>query len=83
VRNDVTGFLVPPEDAETMAEAIIILLTDDALRTRLGCNAAQDAQRRFGLSRQVDAYLEWYRAIIERQNMERSTFQPANVQQGS
>jgi len=80
VKDDVTGRLVPPGDAEAMAESIIILLTDEALRTRLGYDAGQDAQIRFGLSRQVDAYLEWYRAIVERQNMERPTFQPANLQ---
>ena len=66
VKDDVTGRLVPPEDAEAMAEAIIILLTDEALRRRLGYGAGQDAQIRFGLSRQVDTYLEWYRAIVER-----------------
>ena len=80
VKDDVTGLLVPPEDAEAMAEAIIILLTDEALRTRLGYDAGQDARKRFGLSRQVDAYLEWYRTIVERKNMERSTLQPANLQ---
>jgi glycosyltransferase involved in cell wall biosynthesis len=80
VRDGATGFLVPPEDAETMAKAILMFLTNDALRTQLGYNAAQDAKKRFGLSRQVDAYLEWYRAIVERQNMERSPFQPATMQ---
>jgi glycosyltransferase involved in cell wall biosynthesis len=80
VKDDVTGRLVPPGDAEAMAEAIIILLTDEALRRRLGYDAGQDAQIRFGLSRQVDAYLEWYGAIVERQNVERSTLQPANLQ---
>ena len=65
VTDNATGFLVPPGNAIRMAEAIISLLTDEALRTRLGGNAAQDARKRFGLSQQVDAYLEWYRAICE------------------
>jgi len=80
VRDNVTGLLVPPGGAEAMTEAILLLLTDEALRKRLGYDAGQDAQIRFGLSRQVDAYLEWYHAILERQNMERSNFQPANLQ---
>ena len=79
VKDDVTGRLVPPGDAEAMTEAIIILLTDEALRRRLGYDAGQDAQIRFGLSRQVDTYLEWYRAIIESQNVERSTLHSANL----
>jgi glycosyltransferase involved in cell wall biosynthesis len=80
VKDDVTGLLVPPGDVEAMTEAIIILLTDETLRTRMGNDAGQDAQKRFGLSRQVDAYLEWYNAILERQIIERSNFQPANLQ---
>ena len=79
VKDDVTGLLVPPGDAEAMAEAIIILLTDEALRRRLGYDAGQDAQRHFSLTQQVDTYLEWYRSIIERKNMERPSKQPANM----
>lgn len=63
VEDGVTGFLVPPGDAEAMAEATIALLTDDALRMRLGRNAAEDAQRRFDLNRQVEEYLEWYHKL--------------------
>ena len=65
VEDGMTGFLVPPGDAEGMAEAVITLLTDDALRIQLGHNAAEDAQRRFGLSRQVDEYINWYRGILD------------------
>ena len=64
VEDGVTGFLMPPGDAEAMAEAIITLLTDDALRMRLGRNAAEDAQRRFTLNRQVEAYLGWYEELV-------------------
>lgn len=48
-----------------MAKAIITLLTDAALRMRLGRNAAEDAQRRFGLNRQVDEYINCYRGILD------------------
>jgi len=59
-----TGLLVPPGQAAPMAETILRLLADETLRTRLGVNAALDAHRRFGMDRQVEAYLEWYRAIL-------------------
>lgn len=36
-----------------MAEAISTLLTDDALRMRLGGNAAEDARSRFDLERHM------------------------------
>jgi glycosyltransferase involved in cell wall biosynthesis len=68
-----TGLLVPPGDAEAMAMAIEQLLNDEALRRQLGENAAKDARCRFGLERQVEAYLDWYQEIIKRQNVDRST----------
>ena len=60
-----TGLLVPPGMAESMAAAIVSLLTDSPLRARMGTNAALDAQKRFSLDRQVSAYLAWYRTILE------------------
>lgn len=42
----------------------ITFLTDDTLRTQLGCNAAEDARRRFDLNRQVEAYLGWYEELM-------------------
>ena len=63
-----SGILAPVGDAVTMAAAIIRLLNDDNLRARLGANAADDARRRFALTRQIEAHLDWYGAIIARGN---------------
>jgi len=62
--DEATGMLVPPGNAAEMAEAITTLLTDDVLRIRLGRNAAEDAQRRFGLNQQVEECTGWYREIL-------------------
>ena len=67
-----TGVLVPPADAESMAAAMIRLLTDDVLRQRLGRNAAHDARQRFDQNAQVTAYLQWYEEIVERWKAEHS-----------
>jgi glycosyltransferase involved in cell wall biosynthesis len=64
-RSTATGVLVEPHDAEGMAAATLALLTDDALRTRLGENAAADAEVRFGLDRQLDETLAWYAESID------------------
>jgi starch synthase len=40
VQDGVTGILVPPQDEEKLAQAIIRLLENDELRTRLGNNAS-------------------------------------------
>jgi glycosyltransferase involved in cell wall biosynthesis len=64
-RLEATGVLVPSGDAGAMADAVLALLTNDSTRHRLGDNAVKDVRERFDLERQVDAYLDWYRMIIE------------------
>lgn len=39
VQENITGLLVPPADAERLAEAIILLLKNDTLRRKMGENA--------------------------------------------
>jgi len=41
VEDGVTGLLVPPADVEQLADAIVQLLSDDALRHRMGENATR------------------------------------------
>jgi len=68
-----TGFLVPPGDARSMTQAILELLENDQLRERIGKAAAESAQLRFNLDREVDDYLAWYREVLAR-------FQPQSQQ---
>lgn len=64
VKDSRTGILVDPGSPESMAEAIVRLLNHDGLRSRMGANAAEDAERRFDQRRQVDDYLGWYQEIL-------------------
>jgi glycosyltransferase involved in cell wall biosynthesis len=66
-RDDATGILTPPGDCKALADAIAFVIEDGSLLRAWSTNAAEDAARRFDLRRQVDAYLEWYREIIQRQ----------------
>jgi glycosyltransferase involved in cell wall biosynthesis len=59
------GFLVPPGDAQSLATAVLQLLSDDERRVQMGDHAANEARKHFDLERQVDAYLAWYTAILE------------------
>lgn len=67
---EATGILVLPGDVTRFTAAIVRLLEDEPLRHRLGENAARDARARFGLDRQVEAYLSWYKEIIQRHRAE-------------
>jgi hypothetical protein len=51
--------------ATAMAVGLTKLLGDAALRTSMGRAGNVDARRRYGLSRQADAFLTWYHEVIE------------------
>ncbi len=64
-----TGFLVPPGDADKMAEHILHLLNSLDLCHTLGKNAAFHATQHFDLHRQAETYLTWYNKIISKKNL--------------
>jgi GalNAc-alpha-(1->4)-GalNAc-alpha-(1->3)-diNAcBac-PP-undecaprenol alpha-1,4-N-acetyl-D-galactosaminyltransferase len=51
IRNEQTGLLVPPTDADALTAAIARLAQDPDLRRRLGTAAALDVAQRFNLDR--------------------------------
>ena len=59
-----TGFLVPPRDHEAMAEKIVQLLKDDALRARMGDAALRRARARFTVERMVDETAAVYEQLL-------------------
>ena len=58
------GVLVPPGDPVALARAIIGLLTNEGLRTRMGRKSRATTEDRFSLSHHVDALLEVYRSVL-------------------
>lgn len=55
-----SGLLVPPEDPEALAAAIIRLLRDPDLARTLGENARRRAEERFTITRMVEQYRALY-----------------------
>jgi glycosyltransferase involved in cell wall biosynthesis len=53
-----TGFLVARDDVPAMADRVIRLLQDDALRARLGREGRRVAEQKFDLDHTVSRYLE-------------------------
>lgn len=63
--NGNTGFLVPVGDAEAMAHAVMKIIADKYLRSRMSRNASQYAALRFGKQKMVDGYLSFYEEATE------------------
>jgi len=63
-----TGIIVPAGDAEKMAEAAAGILIDDGAAKRFGRAAARSALENFDLEHQAEAYLSWFRDIINGAN---------------
>ncbi|MCE5268537.1 MAG: glycosyltransferase family 4 protein [Planctomycetaceae bacterium] len=60
VDDGVTGFVVPPQSPETMAERISRLLSDNSLRRALGDNARRKAETVFCEETILDEYRRMY-----------------------
>lgn len=61
-----SGLIVPPKDAQALADAITRLLADPSLAQRLGSRARDDAAGRFGLEHMLDRMESIFRAAVSR-----------------
>lgn len=64
VRDKETGIIVPPKDANALAQAIQIFVDDPALRHRMSESAAMSAKSRFSWDRHVDTLIREYKKLI-------------------
>jgi glycosyltransferase involved in cell wall biosynthesis len=65
VRDGVTGRLVPPRDADALAQALRGLADDPGLRARLGAAGAADVRARFGTERMMNELQACYDRLIQ------------------
>ncbi len=65
ITNGKTGFLVPNEDAEAMASALIKLIDNSSLATEIGRSGRQRIEESFTLERMITRYLDLYRQVTE------------------
>lgn len=66
VRHSKNGWLVPPGDAESLAEAICTLLPDPGRRQALGEQAAAETRERFEPGRAAARLAEIYESVLRR-----------------
>ena len=66
VDDGVTGLLVPPGDSAALAEAILALLDDPALRERMGQHAREKAVAEYSVDKILAKTLDFYqRALLQ------------------
>mgnify|MGYP006147454627 CR=1 FL=1 len=58
------GIVIPPESPRDMAEAILTLLDDEGLRSRIGGNAVRHASRHFDIADRVREYESLYASQV-------------------
>jgi L-malate glycosyltransferase len=63
IEDGVTGILVPPRDPQAMADAIVSLLKDEALRLRMGRAGLSLANARFSAERMVQDTIRVYERV--------------------
>ena len=64
VRPMETGYLAPSRDAEALAHGLELLLTDTALRSRIGERCRAVATQEYSLPVQVERYLDLYGELV-------------------
>jgi glycosyltransferase involved in cell wall biosynthesis len=65
VEHDVTGILVPPEDAGALRAAIARLMDDAALRARLGRAGKKRMQEDFSIATMAQRHVALYESVID------------------
>jgi glycosyltransferase involved in cell wall biosynthesis len=73
VRNDETGFVVPPRDPQALAGAVITLIGDSVLRRSMSEQARRDAVERFDVRVCGEAHRQAFKAAIARRELMRAS----------
>lgn len=63
IKDGATGLLVPMSNAEQMAAAIQLLLSDGTLRQKMGTASADHVAMNFSLEQQINVFLNWYEEV--------------------
>lgn len=65
-----TGLLVPPADAEALAEAMARLARDPQVARDMGRRGRERAERDFSLTRMTEAYVALYRKLLKERGID-------------
>jgi len=65
IRHLETGWLTPPDDPPALTEAIVTLLEDERLQSKLRENARAHAIQNYSLVKMADRLVDLYRQVLE------------------
>lgn len=71
VRDGETGLLIPPGDPQRLAQAMVQILADEHLATRLGQKGYQYVQRHFNWDHIIDELIKVYEKLIPKKDLVR------------
>ena len=69
VENNVTGLIVPPANAEKMAEAIEILIRDEQLRIKLGRQGRQRVKKLYNWDDNLNSMIQIYEELMAKRQI--------------
>ena len=61
-----TGYLVPPRNAQQLAEKILVLALDEEKRKAMGKSAREYAERNFDIQSVIASHMEIYQSLLDR-----------------
>jgi glycosyltransferase involved in cell wall biosynthesis len=66
IENGKEGILIPTEDPEALAQAVIKLLEDRKLRVKLGLNAYKKVKEKYSIEVYTKNILDLYKSLINK-----------------
>jgi glycosyltransferase involved in cell wall biosynthesis len=71
IKDGITGFLVPPSDASSMANRLLELILNKNRRRKMAEDAALEARCRFSIDIQTTNYIRFYQEVVDSHKAER------------
>lgn len=79
IRHGVTGLLVPPGDADSLADALCLLIEDEKAGQRMGQSGHKLVREVYDFERTVGQYDDLYRTVLGEAGMFGAGLAPSSI----
>jgi len=69
IKDGESGFLTKPNDAQDMADKIVLMLSSETMIESMGKNGTNFAQNNFGVEQMIQNYMKFYQEILDDRNV--------------